>query len=135
MATGCSWLRTISYPAHSKDVKPNASDFYTTGTMRFSEEDLIEAFERAAASTGGIVTDRSGERLTGTVTKKTVLSSCADELKFAAYFEQIDDRPTARYTVLADHTSFCGSANSSSTARAVGSEMIANFNMILSTYE
>ncbi|MEO1034842.1 MAG: hypothetical protein AAFX44_04690 [Pseudomonadota bacterium] len=126
---------SVEYPATPDQIDRNDTHFYTTGTMNFSKADLMSAFERAAATTGGIVDYRDTNRITGTVTQGSLDRTCADEMQFVAYFDEVDDRPTARYTIAADHTSFCGSFYAKSIARDFGSKLIANFNIILTTYE
>ena len=136
LVSGCGTVSTTGvYPADATALGSGNAHFYTSGVLRYHKDDLLYAFERAAATNGGLVEERNEGRLAGGATKKSLDRTCADTYTFAGYFEEVDDRPTTRYVIAADHKGFCGAGYAKSLGRSFGSELFSTFNMLLTTLE
>lgn len=136
LISGCGTVSTTGvYPDDAEALGSGNAHFYTSGVLRYHKDDLLYAFERAAATNGGIVEERGEGRLAGGAIQESLDRACADTLTFVGYFEEVDDRPTTRYVIAADHRGFCGSAYAKSLGRSFGGKLFSTFNMLLTTME
>lgn len=141
--SGCIGLSTVpsSVGLYSNTPGPQEVDgsnvqVVETRTVSYNYEEVEEAISKSINMLGLKIEskDKKSGKYTGggNWNAPGQITPCATPYTFAAYIEEIDNKPTTKLTLLVDRHSYCGAGYS--PEKILTNQIIGQFHKVLATF-